>query len=355
MNRLSRTARWTRRALLLSAAIAVQACSDAPANASPAETALANPIHRCINLGNALEASYEGEWGYKIEEPHFDLIAEAGFDTVRVPIAFHNHALADEPYTIDAGFMARVQEVVDQALARELNVIVDLHHYDALIDNPYMERPRALAIWRQIAEAFKDAPDTVLFELLNEPRGTLSGATWDVVLNELHAAVRESNPDRWIIIGGDNWNSIEGLMNADLPDDPAVITTFHYYEPFNFTHQAESWMDNPPPKGRTFGSDADLHKLRRDAALIGNWREKDGRPMLLGEFGVSINATPEQRLRWWRAVSETFTAYDMATCVWAFQSTMPIYDTVNGDWLPGVLDALDVEPREKPAEQAPSD
>ena len=73
---------------LLAAAVgcraeAVVAPAAAPDNA---------PFARGVNLGNALEAPTEGEWGVVLQADYFDHIAEAGFDTVRIPIRWSTHA-----------------------------------------------------------------------------------------------------------------------------------------------------------------------------------------------------------------------------------------------------------------------
>ena len=86
-------------------------------------------IQRCINLGNALEAPNEGDWGFIIRQSDLETIAEAGFDTVRIPIRWSAHADTEFPYTIDRDFFARIDEVVGWALEAELQVIIDLHHY----------------------------------------------------------------------------------------------------------------------------------------------------------------------------------------------------------------------------------
>ena len=53
-------------------------------------------------------------------------------------------------------------------------VILDLHEFQAMGDDPAGNRERFLAVWRQIAEHCKDAPGEVLFEILNEPSGKLT-------------------------------------------------------------------------------------------------------------------------------------------------------------------------------------
>ena len=98
--------------------------------------AQAQRLGRGVNLGNALEAPAEGEWGVVLREEYFPLIREAGFDTVRVPIRWSAHAWKEPPYTIDAPFFERVDWVIDQATAQELNVVINMHHYDEIFDRP---------------------------------------------------------------------------------------------------------------------------------------------------------------------------------------------------------------------------
>jgi hypothetical protein len=122
-----------------------------------------------INLGNRLEAPNEGDWGGVIHAEDFPFIARRGFDHVRIPIGFSGHALATAPYTIDATFFTRVDTVLNQATAANLAVVVDMHAYDALATDVAGQRDRFVALWTQIAARYQGRPDTVAFELLNEP------------------------------------------------------------------------------------------------------------------------------------------------------------------------------------------
>src|SRR5690606_21892173 len=229
-------------------ALVLAACSDAgSAPAAPVESRAYFPVERCINLANALNAPREGDWGYRIEEAHLHTIAAAGFDTVRVLIDWHSHALERAPFTIDPAYFARIDEVIDQAFAAGLVVMIDMHNYEALYQEPEAHRERTLAIYRQIAERYADYPPEVIIELVNEPRDTLSGAVWDEFAAELVRTIRQSNPTRTLVLGGDNWSSLYGLQRLNLPADPYLVATFHYYEPYDFTHQGADWFDDPPP------------------------------------------------------------------------------------------------------------
>ena len=75
-------------------------------------------LARGINLGNALDAPKEGEWGVTLKEQYFQLIKDAGFNSVRIPVRWSAHALSEEPYTIDSSFFKRVDWAVENALSR---------------------------------------------------------------------------------------------------------------------------------------------------------------------------------------------------------------------------------------------
>jgi endoglucanase len=81
-------------------------------------------LGRGVNLGNALEAPNEGDWGVTLEETDFQLIHAAGFNSVRVPIRWSAHAAESTPYTIDPAFFARIDWVIEQAFANELAVVI---------------------------------------------------------------------------------------------------------------------------------------------------------------------------------------------------------------------------------------
>ena len=88
-------------------------------------------LGRGINLGNALDGPKEGEWGVTLKAEYFQWIKEAGFNSVRLPVRWSAHAEETAPYTIDAKFAERVDWAIDQALKNRLNIIVNVHHYDA--------------------------------------------------------------------------------------------------------------------------------------------------------------------------------------------------------------------------------
>jgi endoglucanase len=296
-----------------------------------------------VNLGNMLEAPNEGEWGLTVEEDYFDLIQEAGFDSVRIPIRWSAHALEEAPYTIDPVFMKRVDWVVEQASQRNLVAVINIHHYEEIIESPRLQKERFLAIWDQIANHFKDAPDSVYFELLNEPNGTLAATSWNDFANEAIKLVRKTNPRRTIIIGGGNWNSIDGLYGLSLPEDERnLIVTFHYYLPFQFTHQGAEWVaDSDPWLGTTWEpSEEQVKLIRQDFDSAVKWAYQNRRPLFLGEFGAYSKADMDSRARWTEFVRITAEERKMSWAYWEFASGFGVYNLADAAWNEPLLSAL---------------
>ncbi|MEI2422340.1 cellulase family glycosylhydrolase, partial [Arthrospira platensis SPKY2] len=87
---------------------------------------------------------------------------------------------------------------------------------------------RFVAQWQQIAEFFKDYPeDQLIFELMNEPHGTVTPAVWNDLVSQGLAAVRASNPDRLVAIGTAFQGGIRGIAPLVLPEDDALTLTVH--------------------------------------------------------------------------------------------------------------------------------
>ncbi|MEM4229169.1 MAG: cellulase family glycosylhydrolase [Thermoproteota archaeon] len=148
------------------------------------EAVVESRMRRGINIGNALEAPREGEWGVYIRDEYFKIIKEAGFDTVRIPIRWSAHAENSPPYRIDEAFFKRVDWVVNKSLEQHLTTIINIHHYEEIMQDPLGHRDRFKALWSQISEHYKGYPETLFFELLNEPYGELTDEKWNMLTRE---------------------------------------------------------------------------------------------------------------------------------------------------------------------------
>jgi endoglucanase len=301
-------------------------------------------IGRGVNLGNALEAPKEGEWGVTLEPDYFRLISEQGFDSVRVPIRWSAHALTDTPFTIDPVFFDRIDWVVEQAVANDLVVILNIHHYEEIFSDPPGQRERFLALWEQIAGHYQDTPETVVFELLNEPNGDqLTAPVWNELAAEALAVVRRGNPQRFVIIGPVNWNNVDALSSLELPaDDRRIIATFHYYNPFQFTHQGAEWTAGSDSwLGTTWeATETQRAAVQRDLEKAAQWSRENQRPVYLGEFGAYHKADMQSRARWTEFVARTAEAGGMSWAYWEFCAGFGIYDPTLQMYIKRLVDAL---------------
>jgi endoglucanase len=301
-------------------------------------------LGRGINLGGALEGPVEGEWGVTLNEGYFKTIKEAGFDSVRIPVRWGSHDPKKEPpFTIDPVFFARVDWAIKQALSHGLLAVIDIHHDDVFFKDPEKSLPRLKAYWKQIALRYRNQPDTLSFELLNEPFGKLTDELWNQMIPQLLAVVRESNPKRIVIVGPGHWNNISELDKLSLPeDDRRLIATVHYYTPMSFTHQGASWVTGSAQwLGNVWtGSPQELALMRKDFDKAAAWGQAHGRPMFLGEFGSFSAGDMESRVRWTRAVAAQASTHGMSSAYWEFCSTFGAYDPKANAWRRPLLDAL---------------
>lgn len=303
----------------------------------------ATRLGRGVNLGNALEAPKEGEWGVVLEEGYFELIKQAGFDSVRVPIRWNAHAQAEAPYQIDPEFFERVDWVVEQSVSRGLAVILNIHHYTELFDEPRLEKDRFLAIWDQIARHYQYSPDSVYFEILNEPNGTLGTIYWNEYATAAIQTIRQSNPQRTLVVGPSNWNSLWSLAELVLPqDDRNLIATFHYYDPFTFTHQGAEWVGGSEIWLGTkwSGNSVEMDALRNALDLATRWSVKNRRPLFLGEFGAYSKADDQSRHLWTQAVAREAEQRGISWAYWEFCAGFGVYDPQAQAWNEPILSAL---------------
>ena len=301
-------------------------------------------LQRGINFGNMLEAPNEGEWGLTVQEEYFERVKEAGFDFVRLPVRWNAHAELDAPYTIDPAFFARVDEVVNWALERNLTIIVNIHHYEEMASNPWGNKDRFLSLWRQIAEHYKGYSPKVIFELLNEPSDQLNAALWNQYLLEALDVVRETNPTRDVVIGPVNWNSYDWLSTLDMPNDDHLIITFHYYSPFQFTHQGAEWAGDEAQTwlGTTWNAtDAEKAEVSANFDSVAEWAARHGNVrILLGEFGAYSRAPQDSRVRWTEFVRSEAELHGFAWSYWEMASGFGAYDPESHQWREDLLKAL---------------
>jgi endoglucanase len=298
---------------------------------------------RGVNIGNALEAPNEGDWGVVIKDKYFEIIREAGFDTVRIPIRWSSHADNSPPFKIDENFLRRVDWVINKSLEQNLITIINIHHYEEIMEKPAEHRDRFIALWKQISEHYKDYPNMLYFELLNEPHGNLTSSLWNKLIQDSIEVIRETNQDRKIIVGPVDWNNVYRLEDLIIPaNDKNIIVTFHFYTPFEFTHQGAEWISPSPSVGKRWTeSEAERNQITNELDIAAQWAVKHNNiPIFLGEFGAYSKADMASRVRWTYFVAREAEKRNIAWCYWEFCSGFGVYDPVKNEWREDLLNAL---------------
>ena len=162
-------------------------------------------------------------------------------------------------------------------------------------------------------------------------------------LLDLLAVVRQSNPYRIVVIGPTRWNNFAELPTLRLPEhDRNLLVTFHYYDPFFFTHQGASWANLTDKRGVTWGTDAEKSKIRADFDQVAAWAAANRRPILLGEFGAyDKSGTPlAMRMAWTETIVREAEAHGFGWAYWQFDSDFIAWDMARDTWVEPVLKAL---------------
>lgn len=309
--------------------------------ASPAVRA-ASALDRGVNLGNALEAPREGEWGVTLEEKDFDLIRRAGFRSVRIPVRWSAHAETHPPYAIDEEFFRRIDWVLDQVRQRGLAAVLNTQHWENFSAAPSAQATRLEAVWVQIARRYHGQPDSLVFEIFNEPHD-IRPEIWNPIQLRVLGKIRAVSPERVVLLSSTDWSSVKGLKDLQLPDhDPAVMATFHYYAPYPFTHQGAHWAKDSNHWLGTRWQDEEPERdaIRRDFQTAADWSKQNGVPVFLGEFGVFEKAPMDDRVRWTRRVARTAEALGLPWCYWEFRANFGVYDPRTSGWRLPLLRAL---------------
>ncbi|MBN1799736.1 MAG: cellulase family glycosylhydrolase, partial [Spirochaetales bacterium] len=306
--------------------------------ASPA-VSMPTPLFRGINLSNTFDAPYEGAWGEGalMQEAYFQVIKDADFDHIRIPVRWSAHAEETAPYTIDPEFFDRIDWAIDNTISRGMTAVIDMHHYEEFNADPESQRERFIALWGQIAEHYKGYPDNLYFELYNEPglSALFTVEFWNDAVKDVYNLIRTTNPTRYIVIGTVQWkDEREGSVQLELPDNYTnIILTFHPYIPWDFCFQQVEWMENPPPASEWNGTLEQREHIIEFLNIYTQWRAVHSDvPLWNGEFCVHM-ADMDSRVRWNTFISRECEKRGIAHTYWGFMNDEPaLYDTTAGEW-----------------------
>ena len=259
---------------------------------------LNNTTSGAQTIGNNTPVKYETCWGaVETTEAAIASIADAGFDTIRIPVYWGNMMKNDGKYEICEDYINRVQEVVDWSRKNDLYVVINVHHYDEfLIKNHEKSEVLAAAetIWTQIAEHFKGYSDYLIFEGYNEALGSCKNGTsisesdaYSYVndMNQVFVnAVRSTggNNDERILIASGYWTNIDNTTKSSfkMPADPAenrMMVSVHYID------NACYWTNN-------IGNSYWQNYSKNQCELLKNAFTNKNIPVFVGECSASYTS-----------------------------------------------------------------
>ncbi|WP_336488727.1 glycoside hydrolase family 5 protein [Methylobacterium nigriterrae] len=319
-------------------------------------------------------------------------LAEAGFDFVRLPVD-------PGPFLAFTGaaretLIGHLTEAVDEVLSADLRLVLNLqanaatHHYTP--DNLYGGGAPLLGPFRDLlAEIARRlagrAPGRIALEPVNEPPQACGAQGWDRIQHGLLAAARKAAPDITLVATGACGSMAAGLTALDpapLRAYAPLLLTFHFYEPYLFTHQGAPWMTEPvyralngvpwPGSAGTleetlasvrarmradgatspaakqaayatteaklreyFAAGPDRRYLDRHLGAVKSWAEIYGIPagdILMGEFGALrsdaryVAARRADRVRYIRDVRESAEAFGFPWAFWNLFDGMGLMD-----------------------------
>jgi len=307
-----------------------------------------------INLGGWIsQCSYESRHIAEfIKEEDIKKIAAWGLDHIRLP--FDYPVLEKEPFVYNEEGFAVMDKCLFWCKAAGLNFVIDLHKApgyffgDKAMNNVLFTdetaQKRFVSLWEEIAKRYKGEGDNLIFELLNEVVDA-QGDAWNKVAREAIEAIRAIDPNRYILLGGPNYNSPAGLKTLEMWDDGHVLYNFHFYEPMYVTHQNARWtalkdldIFQPYPGKvadydklqKLFADGSQYPRVEEDTFFDINYLEnclapaiefanRHGKELYCGEYGALDLAGLEGRINYTSDMNTLFEKYRMGRALWTYK------------------------------------
>jgi endoglucanase len=352
---------------LIAGGVLLAACNTPGGSSLPEETERPQaclrsaPFSRGVNFSGWFEAySARGIPFTRYTEEDFAQVKSLGADVVRLPVRMHSMTGGPPSYTLDPLMLSFLDRAGEWAEKHELYIISDNHSFDPVEATADDIDAILIPVWEQIARRYKDRGGYVIYEILNEPHG-ISDEHWGEIQGMAIDAIRRIDKKHAIIAGGTDYNSIGKLSAIPAYADDNLIYTFHFYDPYLFTHQGANW-GGPPVLTTLVGVPfpADRRRLPKiSGELKGTWVESSLRysyrddaavsklysaldeaavfsrdrdvPVFCGEFGVYMIQSPAaDRVTWYRVVSDALDRRNISRASWDYFGGFGIFNNERG-------------------------
>lgn len=318
------------------------------------------PFHKGVNLTGWFQTNSPRQIQFtRYTKKDFEQIKSLGCDVIRLPINLHFMTQGDSEYTLDPLFLKFLDEPVNWAEELGMYLLLDNHTFDPAGDTDPNVGEVLKKVWRQMAMHFKNRSEYIMYEVLNEPHG-ISDQLWNNIQQEVVQAIRTVDTKHTIIIGPAGWNSYSNLDLMPVYQDDNLIYTFHFYDPFAFTHQGASWSipSMEPLSGMPFPYTTSQMPVF-PSSLRGTWIEdlynnypnqgtiqsvkslidiavkfRDTRKIKIfcGELGVYIpNSPAADRVFWYKTVRNYLEEKNIPWTSWDYHSGFGLYNAAGND------------------------
>lgn len=286
-----------------------------------------------------------------ITQRDFILLKKLGFKTIRLPVAFTHFDSHNVP--LDS-VLLRINRVLDACKKYGFNLIIDYHYGNLTNDNYLTETPKIIDLWQKVAKAYiGENANRLFFEIYNEP--TVTDQIWKDAAYNIVTGIRKIDKKRTLLVGASNYNSIYELSRFVRLADDNIIYSFHFYEPFFFTHQGAAWVGDQVattgvsfpyneekfpalnPRAKNTWGETNYYKYRTDgnerslmdklSAYVKPWRDKYKVPVICTEYGVYNKYADEySRCRYITAMLKTLKALNIPGIMWEYNNNFSIFD-----------------------------
>ena len=286
---------------------------------------------RGVNLGGWLsQCDYSEErLNNFIKEEDIAKISSWDLDHVRIPIDYN--ILENENGTYKAEGFARIDKAVEWCRNYNLNIVLDLHKtagfsFDAgERETGFFEslrlQERFYRLWEEIARHYGQYPDHIAFELLNEVTDKEYIKMWNKISYECIHRIRAIAPETIILVGSYYNNSVTAVKDLAIPYDDKVVYNFHCYDPLKYTHQGAYWTDVINPEERISfeesGVDSAYFVELFESAI--EYARKNKTELYCGEYGVIDVVSPEDTVKWYKAIHRVLDNYGIARSAWSYK------------------------------------
>ncbi len=322
--------------------------------------AQSTPFSRGINLTNWFQAESAQQIQFtKYTRIDFEQIKQLGCDVIRLPINLHFMTQGAPDYVLDPLFLRYLDSAVNWAEALDLHLILDNHTFDPAANTLPSVEGVLVKVWPQMAAHFNNRSAKLYYEVLNEPHG-IAAATWGAIQGRVIDSIRKVDQTHTIIVGPADWNSYHALAQLPFYPDTNLIYTFHFYDPFLFTHQGASWVAPsmepvqnipfPYEAGRmpsvpgnlggtwvgnsyqSYPAEGTTQRMSQLIQVAVDFQEARKVPVFCGEFGVyQPNSLAADRIRWYEAMYDLLETHQIGWTMWDYHGGFGLFEAGGND------------------------